>query len=39
MIVPRPEGVLYTYMFGDFPKFGADLNNGFVAGADLGHAT
>jgi hypothetical protein len=39
MIVPRPEGVLYTFVFGNFPKFGADLNNSFVAGADLGHAT
>lgn len=38
-IVPRPEGVLYTYTFGDLPIFGADLNNAFVAGADLGHAS
>jgi len=37
MIVPRPEGVLYNYEFGELPFFGFDLNNGFVAGFDLGH--
>lgn len=35
-IVPRPEGVLYTYAFGNLPKFGADMDSAFVAGADLG---
>jgi hypothetical protein len=40
LIVPRPEGVLYTYVIGaTFPLFGADLNNSFIAGADLGHAS
>src|ERR1035437_529337 len=36
-IVPRPEGVLYTYVFGDFPIFGTDESNSFIAGVDLGH--
>jgi hypothetical protein len=39
LIVPRPEGVLYTYTFATLPIFGADLNNAFIAGADLGHAS
>lgn len=34
-IVPRPEGVLYTYVFGG-PHFGFDLNNSFIAGFDVG---
>ena len=34
-IVPRPEGVLYTYVFGG-PHFGCDLNNSYVAGVDVG---
>jgi hypothetical protein len=38
-IVPRPEGVLYTYVYSELPIFGADLNNAYVAGADLGHAS
>lgn len=37
-IVPRPEGVQYTYSLATLPVFGADLNNAYVAGADLGHA-
>ena len=37
-IVPRSEGVLYNYIIGaDFPIFGADLSNAYIAGADLGH--
>lgn len=36
-IVPRPQAVLYTYTFATLPIFGADLDNAFVAGADLGH--
>lgn len=36
-IVPRPEGVLYNYVFGTLPIFGTDLDNTFVAGVDLGH--
>ena len=38
-IVPRPEGVLYNYVISTLPVFGADLNNAYVAGADLGHAS
>lgn len=38
-IIPRPEGVDYNYVTTTLPIFGADLNNGFVAGADLGHAS
>lgn len=34
-IVPRPEGVLYTYVFGG-PHFGFDLNNSLIAGFDVG---
>jgi hypothetical protein len=37
-IVPRPEGVEYTYVFAEMPVFGADLDNAYIAGADLGHA-
>jgi hypothetical protein len=36
-IVPRPEGVLYNYVFGTLPIFGTDLDTTFVAGVDLGH--
>jgi hypothetical protein len=36
MIVPRPETVAYTYIVGDLPLFGFDLNNGFIAGFDTG---
>lgn len=36
-IIPRPEGVLYTYTFATLPIFGFDQNNTFVAGFDLGH--
>lgn len=38
-IIPRPEGVQYTYSFGTLPILGADENNTFIAGADLGHAS
>ena len=38
-IIPRPEGVLYTYVTTTLPIFGADLNNSYIAGADLGHAS
>ncbi len=37
MIIPRPAGVLYNYTFATLPIFGFDLNNGFVAGFDVGH--
>ena len=36
-IVPRPEGVLYDYIFGELPIFGYDENNAFIAGYDTGH--
>jgi hypothetical protein len=36
-IVPRPEGVLYTYTFATLPAFGFDLSNAYVAGFNLGH--
>ena len=36
-IVPRPEGVSYTYTFSTQPIFGLDENNSFIAGLDLGH--
>jgi hypothetical protein len=35
-IVPRPEGVQYTYLFGALPMFGFDLDNVFIAGFDTG---
>ena len=35
-IVPRPEGVQYTYDFAELPAFGFDLNNSFIAGFDVG---
>ncbi len=38
-IVPRPEGVEYIYSFGTLPLLGADENNTYIAGADLGHAS
>ena len=37
-IVPKPQGVHYTYGFGDLPYFGADRDDAFVSGADIGHA-
>lgn len=36
-IVPRPEGVEYTYVFSELPVFGLDENNAFIAGLDVGH--
>jgi hypothetical protein len=36
-IIPRPEGVLYTYLFGTLPFFGFDSDNQFIAGFDVGH--
>lgn len=38
-IVPRPEGVLYNYIFSQLPAFGLDLDDAFVAGLDLGYLT
>lgn len=37
LIVPRPEGVLYNYVFATLPIFGFDLNNSEIAGFDVGH--
>jgi hypothetical protein len=37
LIIPRPEGVQYNYVFGTMPFLGYDLNNSFVAGWDTGH--
>jgi hypothetical protein len=36
-IIPRPEGVLYTYVFGVLPYFGFGYSPGFIAGFDTGH--
>ena len=36
-IVPRPEGVLYTYLFGVLPFFGFGSSPGFISGFDTGH--
>lgn len=36
-IVPRPEGVQYTYVVGELPMFGTDLDNTYIAGVDKGH--
>jgi hypothetical protein len=36
-IVPRPEGVLYTYLFGVLPFFGFGSSPGYIAGFDTGH--
>jgi len=38
-ILPRPQAVLYTYIFPRFPMFGCDLNNSFIAGFDTGYMT
>jgi Protein of unknown function (DUF2612) len=36
-IVPRPEGVLYTYVFGTLPFFGFGSSPGYIAGFGEGH--
>ncbi len=36
-IVPRPEGVLYNYLFGTLPFFGFGSSPGFIAGFGTGH--
>lgn len=36
-IVPRPEGVEYTYLFLTLPAFGFDSAPGYIAGFDTGH--
>lgn len=37
LIVPRPQGVQYNYIFSTLPAFGFDINNAEVAGFDVGH--
>lgn len=37
LIVPRPEGVEYTYTFATLPIFGFDEDTTLVAGFDQGH--
>jgi hypothetical protein len=39
MIVPRPQGVLFTFTLATMPMFGFDFNNAFIAGFDIGHFT
>jgi hypothetical protein len=36
-IVPRPQTVAYTYLFGDLPLFGFGPNTTYIAGFGLGH--
>ena len=36
MIIPRPQAVLYDYIFGGVPFFGFDRNDAYVAGWDTG---
>lgn len=36
-IVPRPEGVLYNYLFSTLPAFGFGSSPGYIAGFDTGH--
>lgn len=36
MIIPRPEGVLYQFFFGDLPAFGFDHNDTYISGFDIG---
>ncbi len=37
LIVPRPEAVQYTYVFGSLPFLGFDRDDAFVSGFDAGH--
>jgi hypothetical protein len=37
LIVPRPQAVLYNFVFGDLPLLGFDLDNAIIAGFDTGH--
>lgn len=36
-VIPRPEGVLYTFVFGTLPFFGFGSSPGFIAGFGIGH--
>jgi hypothetical protein len=37
LIVPRPQAVAYTYVFGNLPLLGFDRDDAYVAGFDAGH--
>lgn len=37
LIVPRPEGVLYNYLFTTLPAFGFGSSPGYIAGFQTGH--
>jgi hypothetical protein len=37
LIIPRPEGVEYTYVFGALPYFGFGYSAGYIDGFDTGH--
>ena len=37
LIVPRPQGVLYNYLFPTLPIFGYGLENNYVAGYGVGY--
>jgi hypothetical protein len=37
LIIPRPEGVMYTYIFPVLPALGFDSAPSFIAGFDSGH--
>lgn len=37
MIVPRPEGVEYLYVFAPFPVFAFDQDNEYASGFDIGY--
>jgi len=36
LIVPRPDGVMYTYVFAKLPMFGYDVDTAYIAGYDAG---
>lgn len=38
LIVPKPQGVRIYYLYGDMPFFGADRNDEYIAGPDVGYA-
>jgi hypothetical protein len=36
-VIPRSQGVLYNFYYGDIPFFGFDRDDDYVAGFDIGH--
>ena len=36
-LLPRPQGVLYDYQFGELPYFGFDHDDAYISGFDTGH--